>query len=183
MSDTQELFEGTLAEESMKAAADEKVTPKGRYRAVVKNFAGGRDEKEFFDKNEMERNPYFGKMRWNIQLTLSSIRGGEAMDPKESKGMPWISLDSPRTFFLKLCTSVVKGSSGKMTSESKVYADLAVVVGRELNRTPSDKDIHDWLQDGAIEIYIDQYEGGTSKDGSRSWNAGNRVNSITRATD
>lgn len=182
MSDA-ELFEGTLADESMKAASDEKVTPKGRYRATVKALTGGKDEKEFFDKNETEPNPYFGKMRWNVQLTLSSIRGGDGMDPKTTKSSPWVSLDNPRTYFLRLCTAVVKGGGGKLTAESKVYADLAQIVAKELNRIPTDKEIYDWLHDGAIEIFIDTYEGGTNEKTGRSWNAGNRVNSVTRAVD
>jgi len=181
MSDTQELFEGTLAEDSMKAAQEAGLTAEGRYRATVKAFNGGRDGKEFFDSEETQPNPYFGKIRWNIQLSLGSIRGGEGVDPKTTKTAPYVMLDNPKTFFLKLCTAVVHSDGGRMTSESKLYGDIANTVGKDIGRTPSDKDIHDWLNDNALEVYIAQYEAG-EKNG-RSWNAGNRVNSVTKAVE
>ena len=181
MSDTQELFEGTISEESAKAAQEAGLMTAGRYRATVKAFNGGRETREFFDIEETEHNPYFGKIRWNIQLALGSVRGGELADAKNSKDMPFETLDSPKTFFLKLCTTVVNGNGGRPTAESKVYGDIANTMKKELGHYPTDMEIHDWLSNNPLEIYIDQYE--ADEKNGRSWNAGNRVNSVHKVVE
>ena len=178
MSEVQEMFEGTKSDEAIKAAREARLTPKGRYRANVKAFNGGRETKEYFDAAETQKNPFYGRIRWNLQLTLTSKRAGE--DVKLNKTAPWESLENPLTFFLKLSPATVV-VDGRLQTESKLYGDIAETWGKEVfGHAPTDEELYNWFKDEAnvFEIYIDEYEGGTNKKTGKEFAAGNRVNSV-----
>ena len=165
-----EQFDGQVDEDLRKAAQEADLIPAGRYRFQVVKPNIATDTREYFDKEETKRNPFYGKKVANMEVRLTSKRDG---DKKDS---PWVTLDSPRTFFMRVCPSTVKRDE-KLTQESKHFGQMIDVAVKASGEALSNQQVIEWFQNNLAEIHITQSEA----DETKGYSAKNWIRGIKAA--
>lgn len=161
MSELMEQFEGEASDALAKEAREADLLAAGRYKfqVTVPNIAT--DTREFFDKEETKRNPFYGKKVANMQVSLTSKRDGEKKDS------PWVTLERSRLFNIRVCPSIVKREE-KLTDESKLFGQMIDVAVKAEGRALTNQEVIEWFTNNLAEVRITLSEA-TEKYAAKNW--------------
>lgn len=152
MSELMEQFDGEVDEGLRKAAQEADLIPGGRYKFQVEEPNIAAVDREFFDQEQTKRNPFYGKKVANMRIRLTSKRDG---DKKDS---PWVTLERPRNFSVRVCPSTVKYDNGDLTTESKLFGQMIDVAVKAEGRTLTNQEVIEYFRNNLGEIHITQSE-------------------------
>ena len=122
--DVLEQLQGQRNEDLAKKAQELPLTPEGRYKFQVVGVTVRMGDREYWDKEETRRNPFFNKQMARLQLRLSSKRDGTTKDA------PWVTMDRPLTHFINVCPEAISDDKGNLTIESKLFGQMSDVAGK-----------------------------------------------------
>lgn len=169
--DVNAAMDEQVSADLIKAAADADLIPGGRYRFQVESYEGSVADKEYFDEEQKNRNPFYGKTLYNLRLSLTSVRDAKGKDAAYTK------LDRPRTIFQRVTNATVLDRRGELSIESKLFGHMASIVSAATGSSPTVRQTLDWFKDNAGEITITKTDEKTTDDG-KHYDAKNWVRGI-----
>lgn len=154
MSEVLEQFDEQVSADLVKAAQEADLIDGGRYRFQIESYEGAVVDKEFFDEEGKNENPFYGKMVYNCRLSLTSVRDGKGKDA------PFRTLERSRTIFQRVCFSNVLNRRGELSIESKLGGQLTGIMVQETgNSSVKASQVLEYFKDNAAEINITKTEG------------------------
>lgn len=154
MSEVMEQFDEQVAADLVKAAQEADLVEAGRYRFQIESYEGSVVDKEFFDEEGKNKNPFYGRKVYNCRLLLTSVRDGNQKDS------PFRTLDRPRTIFQRVCFANVLDRRGELSIESKLGGQLTgIMIQATGNSSVTASKVLDYFKDNAAEIHITKSEG------------------------
>ncbi len=170
MSEVDQAWDGMIEKDEVKKALESNLVDAGRYRAIAEKYEPLPldQQKEYFDKDEKNRNTFFGKPYGTFTLRLGSKRDGKGATA------PFVTLPTPKVFFLKVSPATVMAGydATKQAKETRHFNLLASIAG-----VSSKEEVKAWVLEHPFEINLSVYPSG-DRDG-RTWDAGNKVQSIS----
>ncbi len=142
----------------IKQAQEADLIEGGKYRFQVESAEPVENMKEFFDEEGKEKNPFYGKPVFNLRMRLTAKRDGQ------SKDAPFVTLERPRTYFQKVCSASVLNRKSELSTESKLFGQMASIVVAVVGGNVTNKQVLEWFKDNAAEVTITKTEE-TEKDG------------------
>lgn len=124
MTDVLEQLQGQRNEDLAKKAKEMPLTPEGRYKFQVESVIVRLGDREYWDKEETRKNPFYGKQMARLALRLSSKRDGKEKDAG------WITLERPLLHFINVCPDAVCDDKGNLMIESKLFGQMSDVAGK-----------------------------------------------------
>jgi len=166
--DVNAAMDETVNQEAAKAALEADLVEGGRYRFQLAEFPQVvKDDKEFFDKEETQKNPWYGKTRFNLRMSLTSKRVGKGKDE------PFETLDRPRTYWQKVSNDVVLNAKGEKSKETIFFGQMINIATKELGHVPTIRETLQYFVDHAGEVVITRTEEKDTEDGrhfeARNW--------------
>jgi len=129
----------------LKEAAEADLIPKGRYRFTIVNIEEQVGDKEYFDDEMTQKNPFFGVRQYNCRLELTSKREGEIVE----------RLERPRTYFMRVTgASIHNAESGKLAKESKLFGALANIATKADPNITTNRGVVEYFQDHPGELVL-----------------------------
>ncbi len=175
MSELMEQFDGQVDEELRKSALEAELIPGGRYKFQIEEPNIATVDREYFDKEQTKRNPFYGKKVANMKVRLTSKRDG---DKKDS---PWVTLERPRTTYIRVCPSTVKWESGELTIESKLFGQMIDVAVKGSGEALSNQGVIDYFRENFGEVHITLSEERDDKATGKHYDAKNWIRGIKTA--
>lgn len=157
MSEVTEQFDEQVSSDLIKAAQEADLIDGGRYRFQIESYEEQVSDKEYFDEEGKNRNPFYGKKVYNCRLSLTSVRDGKGKDAA------FKLLERPRTIFQRVCFQNVLDRRGELSIESKLGGQIAGIAVTALGGTVTVSQALDYLKDNAAEINITKTEGKTDE--------------------
>lgn len=158
-----EDFNEQVSADLIKAAQEADLIEAGRYRFQVESYESKKDDKEYFDEEQTQRNPWFNKTRHNLRLSLSSKRDGAGKDA------PFTLLERPRTFFQRVASATVLNSKGELSNESKFFGQMAGIAAKGTGQNMTVKEVLDYFTEHAAEITITKSEATEKYPDAKNW--------------
>ena len=121
MTDVMTELAGQRDEDLAKKAQEQPITPEGRYKFQIEAVTVRVGDKEYWDKEETRRNPFFGKQMARLQLKLTSKREGKGKDA------PWSTLERPLRHFVNVCPEAVTDAQGELVIDSKLFGQMSAI--------------------------------------------------------